>query len=291
MQLKPYHRFWRKKPVMSQSVALEREILEFQTQSSAMIEARDLKIIHLQADAARKGLRTSGYLVRAVLDEDTRLVRGLISLRLKLRREYGQLDRALFADDFLAEIESELATTISGTFRARLDLMQRRSAAFGGTIPLDELDSREKQLKSELTVEVRKVALDRNLHRTLSLDRPSNVIVNVNSTVGVLNLDSIIGDVTTSVNTLSETGNAELALAIKGLTDAINNDSAMEEFRTEAIETMSILAEEANRDPATRRLKIVKRSLEELKSWIPVATQVATAWEKWGPTVSQFFNL
>ncbi len=111
-----------------------------------------------------------------------------------------------------------------------------------------------------------------------------------NSQIGTLNFGSIVGDVQSHLVALDDPATAELRDSLAALTQAIiDADDLSDSERREFLEAVDVLAEEANRPPADRRLSVVRSSLALLAAAIPTAEALVEIWDKVRPVVSGFF--
>jgi len=118
--------------------------------------------------------------------------------------------------------------------------------------------------------------------------RPAPVIVNgvtlhnINirdSNVGVVNTGRL-SQVDTAISVIGHRGDAQLAAALKALTDAVVGSAALAApAKQEAIEILSSLSTEATAPPAQRRGSVARTLMGRLKELLSVAADLAEVYQ------------
>jgi len=220
--------------------------------------AAEEEVLSKEREGAPPGWRTK-------LEEDIRLILGQIGKELEasLRKDAGWLlgdDR-----DHLALVASHLTPEIG-----RLtDYYLREVEMLRGRFTLDA-EARSREAKAAM----------------------GRVTVNIHhSTVGTLNLGTVIGSIQSNLSVLKAEGHDEVVEALKRLTEEIGDAEALGEKRREALEQVAAVTAEAERPPTERRLAVVKPLLEALRATLSTSANLIKVWEFAWPCIKGFFNL
>jgi hypothetical protein len=118
--------------------------------------------------------------------------------------------------------------------------------------------------------------------------RMQNINVS-NSVVGTINTGSI-GVVDQSISALVQTGEAELANAVKALSEAVLSSADLTSNRkNELIETLSVVAAEAAAPKERRRSSVARALLDNAIKVTGFANDIADVCQKWWPIVVAAF--
>lgn len=111
-----------------------------------------------------------------------------------------------------------------------------------------------------------------------------------NSVVGVLNT-GWIETVDNAVTTLNKSGDADVAVAISGLTEAvINAVDAANENKNQVLEILSVIAAEAAAPKKQRRTAAIRPLISEAATLVGGIAGLSQLWERYGPIIQAFFN-
>lgn len=111
------------------------------------------------------------------------------------------------------------------------------------------------------------------------------------SQIGTLNLGTIVGDVESKLTILADADATELRAGLARFTEAVLNDEELgEDAKRELIESISVLAEEANREPGQRRGAIVRSVMQTVAAVASTASGISVIWSEIEPLVHAFFN-
>jgi hypothetical protein len=112
-----------------------------------------------------------------------------------------------------------------------------------------------------------------------------------NSQIGTLNLGTILGGVETNLTVLENRDAEEVSKGLTELTQAaIDDEDLIEDARRELIESISILSEEAAKEPEERRATIVTSVMNSLALMTSTAAGLATIWTTVEPVLAAFFR-
>ncbi len=116
-----------------------------------------------------------------------------------------------------------------------------------------------------------------------------------NSTVGFLNTGQVerVESISTHLETLQQTGETDVAEALKRLTEAIANSSELDACaKMDVLEQLDELSEQAL-FPSEQRAKstFLKASVGAIAAAVNVAGSLTTVWATFGPTIQAYFKL
>ncbi len=116
-----------------------------------------------------------------------------------------------------------------------------------------------------------------------------------NSPVGILNTGEIedIQSISVNVSTLAESGHAELAKAIKELTEAVAASQELSaDERAYVLENLEALSEQALLPPNERaKSGVIKSLVAGVGASLSAAGGLAEVWSTWGAAIRAFFGL
>jgi hypothetical protein len=124
---------------------------------------------------------------------------------------------------------------------------------------------------------------------------PANVQIHISdSTIGILNPGEItnVQSLTVNVSSLAESGNAEVANALKHLTEAVAASQELTtEQRAEALDWLEELSKQANLSKEKRLKPASLRAVAmALASACSAAGGLSTVWNTWGSVIKAFFR-
>jgi hypothetical protein len=142
---------------------------------------------------------------------------------------------------------------------------------FLGRVPVPQMPSRT--IKGNITL------------NNINIDR---------STIGVLNTGQMqeIQQIDVNISKLDQRAEADVAEALKALTEAIvsNQDISVEQ-RSELVEQLHELSDQALLPPNQRKIGIVRAIVVGLSSSLNAVSGLATIWATWGATIRSSFGL
>lgn len=274
---------------------LDLERLEYMGEMETKRKSLQEKIKQIEHDHARRGILRSGATFRVIAQTRGEFRRDLILTRIDLRRRLSVHEPELLSDPELDTLQQELERGVQAGIQAQHDDFRRRNMAAGIPDVVDRAAGRlwKNDASGEVALIQREIAKLR-LQRGLGMEkkRPDSIVLNItNSIVGGLNLGSIIGDMNATLTTLEQQGNAELASALKALSEAVAADDNLGSARREVLENISVLGEEGAVPAERRRMGVVKAAYKYLGETIAIAGHAAAIWETWGPQIAAFFGL
>lgn len=119
--------------------------------------------------------------------------------------------------------------------------------------------------------------------------RMNNINVS-NSVVGTINTGTI-GVIDQSISALVQTGQPELAQAVKELSEAIlKSGDLTSNQKAELVEGLSVVAEEASAPKERRRSSVARTILENASKVIALADDITDVCQKWWPVLMAAFG-
>jgi hypothetical protein len=110
--------------------------------------------------------------------------------------------------------------------------------------------------------------------------QPQVTTLNIsNSTIATLNLGTVVGDLNSSIQSLSAGGQNELAEAVRQLTEAISSSAELG-CRREMLEHVAYISEQAALPAEKRKMGPLKASIEALKAGVTIVVQLLPLWSK-----------
>ena len=112
------------------------------------------------------------------------------------------------------------------------------------------------------------------------------------SQIGTLNLGTIIGDVQNHIATITSPDSARVRDGLQELAQAATETPELaDEQRRELLQGIDLLAEEAAKQPETRRAGVIRPVIDSLNALVATAAGLATVWSTVGPDLLHFFGL
>lgn len=114
-----------------------------------------------------------------------------------------------------------------------------------------------------------------------------------NSTVGLLNTGEMLGEsITTSISTLADSNQHQIAEAFKSLTEAVKaSQDISSQKQTEILEQLELLSAQATLAPPDRKAGLIKPTLSALATVLSAGGGLAEIWSKWGDVIVEFFGI
>jgi len=121
---------------------------------------------------------------------------------------------------------------------------------------------------------------------------PSHVTVNVHAPVGTLNTGEVLGNIHSHVSTVTGMSAADFRSAITEFARVIGENRDLPEQRRKAVlETIDLVAEEANQPPEKRRLEAIQLLLLAIPALVDVSNVAVQAWNTYGPAIRAYLGL
>ncbi len=142
-------------------------------------------------------------------------------------------------------------------------------AALSGTFKRNKIVKKAKTIQAGLDAELSAMELEGRI----ALNRPASTQINI----GNLNLGTVIGDLNSTINTLSAGGHGDLAGAIQQLSEAISANSTLGN-KKELLENLSFVSEQAALPPAKRKTSPIKAAWNAIEAGVgPVSSLIGLA--------------
>lgn len=235
----------------------------------------DAKIKATERKLAAQGQALSGARVSAETEIIFASIESVIDKAIAFRRELGAKVPALLEDDNLASLRENLEqivqSGVSGV-RQRSTLPSRNSIA---PVFISEAENRASAVNARLGRKLTALPLEAKL----GMHQPGGTTINTfnisNSTIANLNLGTVVGDLSSSIQQLNNAGRKELAEEFRKMTEAIGASAELrDDARKELLEHLSVVSDESAKPPEERKMGPLKSSLVAVKSGIGVAAQL-----------------
>lgn len=116
----------------------------------------------------------------------------------------------------------------------------------------------------------------------------NNITISNNS--GIIALQSTLSNIDMRVGIIRQTGNEELASALKELTESVTGSALTETDKKRALEQVDSLAEQAEKQPGERKHAYIDGAMSVLGSMLSAAANLATIWAACQPVIAAFFG-
>jgi hypothetical protein len=113
----------------------------------------------------------------------------------------------------------------------------------------------------------------------------------VNSTVGVVSIESTLQEIDVAIGNLNQKGQVDIAKILAAITEQVTNSTLPAEGKADALQQVEQLGEQAAKEPAQRKPAIIKGSMAFLEKALSVGANLATLWATWGPALSRYFGI
>jgi hypothetical protein len=273
---------------------LELERLEYMGLIETKRKSLEERVRQIEHENARRGTFLSGMTFQAITQAREEYQRDLTLARVALRGRFGSEEPRLLSDAALDKLQDELLRSIQiGTEAQRQDSRIRNMATGADAGPAWTDRAIEKAVSGQIALirrEIRKLRLQRGLG--METKPEGSIVLNINnSTVTGLNLGTVVGDMNATLTKLEQQGRAELAQALKALSEGIAADEQLGADRRGLLENVSVLGEQGNLPADQRRAGVVKAAYQYIAATIAIAGHSATIWATWGPQIAAFFGL
>ena len=267
--------------------ALELEETEFSKNVILTAENVRGQVQGLERELAPKGSALSG--VRYVRELEIRFdatFAGVLQSAIERRTQLGKTLPELLSVQALQELQEKLHRHVDSIAQGALARAQDDAIRPGllpqaaGIVRLVAAKSQElaANLKSRIAQELRILRLESSigLH---SEEKPMTLNIS-HSAIANLNLGTVVGDLTASVQTLNNHGQAELADTIKTLAEALAKSSELRaDQQKELLEHLSFVSTEVALPPDQRKMGPLRSSISALRSGLENLATLAALWQ------------
>jgi hypothetical protein len=253
----------------------EKRILSLSVESN---RKREHDKEELLASLGQRGFLNSGLRLKqeAMLQiESTRsLIKQILDVRRKLSVEFPDL----LTNAHLDALSMSLNRIVDGTGNLVTNFSQVTQGG-GAEVAISAFGQRRvNELRAYIEVEISILRTEGQLGMNPLGNVPVTTI-NISHNANV-NLGTVMGDMTGSIQRLNEAGQAELAEAIRKLSDAIVASNELEKVtQKEILEHLGVVSDEAAKPPEKRKMGPLKTSLQAISSGIATATQLIGTWQ------------
>jgi len=262
---------------LTDALALEKNrFMQFITEAAAEAQT---EVTALERNLAARGLSNSGARFSGAVKVRFGRLLNVVWQVIELRRELGRSVPSLFEEQQLAALKDNLGGFVDRAAAGVVENVLSRAPDPGSAVRQalranveHEASSAKVRISSELS------AL--RLESRLGLHRHEKPLMAFNishSTIASLNLGTVVGDLTASIQSLVGQGQDDLAEALRGLAEAITESRELEDAqRKELLEHLSLVSTEVALPPDRRKTGPLKSSIAFLQTGLRSVAQLAS---------------
>jgi hypothetical protein len=263
------------------SDALKLEEIAFNRSMSDAAAETNAAVKALERELAASGLRNSGpYFVRDMEIRFAKFADGVIEKAITKRKELGRRFPDLLKPPRLDQLRDKLLHYVDGIVsgeQARIAMGGRSYGAASASLN-QQAQMKANVIKARITQELEALRLEARLGMHTE-EKPVTILNISDSTIASLNLGTVVGDLTASVQTLNNQGQKEFAHAIQALAEGLAASAELQaDHRKELLEHLAFLSAEVASPPEKRKMGPLKSSIAFLRARIADVTQLASLW-------------
>ena len=263
------------------SDALALEDLEFMRSVSDAATETHASVKALERDLAGRGLLNSGG--RHIQEMETRFSRMadcVIAKAISKRKELGRRFPDLLTQGRLTQLREKLHHHMDAMVNAEKTRIATGGRSYGGVsvTVLQQAEMKAYGIKARTTQELEALRLEARLGMHAE-ERPVTIFNISDSTIAGLNLGTVLGDLTASVQILNNQGQKEFAGAVQALAEALAASVDLQEaHRKELLEHLSLISAEVAHPPENRKMGPLKSSIAVLRGGIGNIAELTGLW-------------
>ncbi len=267
----------------TESDALELERIEFSRWMNEAVTEANAEIKILERAMASRGVSNSGGRYLSELEiRFSKMADWVIEKAIAKRTESGRRFPGLFTEYRLNQPCDKLHQHVDGVVKGQQMQMAMGGRSYGGvSVTLNrQAETKAYALKAKVNQALEALRLEARLGMHAEEKKENPVTFNIsNSTIASLNLGTVVGDLTASVQTLNGHGQKEFAEMVKAVTEAIVTSTEVQgDYQKEILEHLSVVSTAAALPPDKRMMSPLKGSITFLRESLNSATQLATLW-------------
>jgi len=260
--------------------ARQLEDLKLSQDISDATAKREAQIQEAQRKLAAQGLLRSGARFTTEVNLLFESTQEIVDKAVARRKELGQRVPLLLTKPNLATLEAKLIQMIDGTVngvKTRLTLHPRNA---GGGSVLQRAEQLAYGMKAGLRNRLAAAPLEVKFDMGNTTGAPAQSINISNSTIGNLNLGTVMGDLNGSIQQLRQEGQVDLSDALEKLSEAIiGSAEVQDQVKKDLLEHVAFVSGEMALPGAKRKMGPVRSSIEALKSGLAVASELVSLWQ------------
>lgn len=253
------------------------KLSEFVDKTSLELQSR---IEALDLEMAKRGMTISGPRNLRHLDLRFNRAASIIDRSVETRAELGRKFPELLSAEQLKALKHRLDSGVSALVQSIYDDSARHYRASGQRVPEARnrtCEQRGAQLRTKIDRAIQKLTLEARLG--LNEEQLPMTLNISNSTIGNLNLGTVVGNLTASVNALNQQGQADLAREIKALAEALASTDIPNDQRRDLLEHLSVVSYEVTLPPDQRKPATLRLAIQALQKGLMIAGQLAPLWQ------------
>jgi hypothetical protein len=110
------------------------------------------------------------------------------------------------------------------------------------------------------------------------------------SNVHQLNLGTVLGDMSSTVTTLAQSGHAEIAAALKALAEEVATCVELGLARKDVLENLAFIGQQATQPIGGRKQGLLRAAIGHVQSAVQMIGTLSQAWATFRPLVESFFR-
>jgi hypothetical protein len=263
----------------SVSDALALESIEFSKAVSEAAHEERTQIATMENKMSAQGMALSGPRLVREAEIRSNSVAVVIDRAIAKRKQLGNRFPELLTPDQLFQLRQKLDRHLHIFVQSQDNYLARYSWAAG------VLSFAWNQIVEETAGRLRgKIANDvetLRLEARLGIHNASReMTINIsNSTIAALNLGTVMGDLTASVQNLNNHGQQELARLIQSIAESLVASTELQQIqRKELLEHLSVVSTEVALSPENRKMGPLKSSVTLLREGLAGVAQLSALW-------------
>jgi hypothetical protein len=260
--------------------ALKLEHIEYIKSANTVANETRTEIQAMEAEMRSKGLYSSGPRYTRDLEIRFGKIEGHIMGAIAKRKQLGSRFPELLKHEYLSALKAKLGNTLQTVVQSQYDRIARDSTGLPSAslealnrLAVQKADFLRGRLNQEL--EILQLEADLGLNEG---EQPMTFNIS-NSTIASLNLGTVFGDLTASVNVLKGQGYEEFAASLEKLAEAVVSMADLQDsVRKELVEDVSFIAEQLARPREERKTGPLKSAIATLGESVKTVTQLVALW-------------
>lgn len=251
------------------------------------------EIKKIRSDFSKRGILHSGSYICKVMEIKTNTIKKAVNERIAIEKEILQKEEK----ELTEEAEQELKAEIKEFIENRLKYLHQQEVEMLKKIRILSGDRLLNMINNDEMIKLtmyanREIDIMKNEIKLSKSTTHSPIVINISkSQIGTFNLGDIIGDIQSQVNTIANSGNKEVAEAIKSLTESIDKSSKSDEEKKILFELLVKLSAQAILPESKRGNSVIKTIFKKIQSALSTSTHLVQIWEVWGKVLLNFFKI
>jgi hypothetical protein len=273
------------------------EMLQYRALLPKVVDARNVEIAQKIEELRDRGLlgdygvSSPGIASREIANIVMGSIEKIAMEMIYWRRKTAGKNPVLASVEHLRRLQETIFGFIDAQERGAVDLIARRS---GAKVPSSEapLSQDIARIKSEIRSDLSTLEIEIKTGLGVDSPPPSHITIQ-GSSIGDLNFGTIVGNIQANATTLEESGNPDVARAIRELVHAIETSTEFqqEQERQEAAELVGEIAKQASLPTNERSARsVIMTVVARSKALLSELTSTHQLWQKLESLLKAFFE-